>query len=590
VSRPGRCALRCLAGVLATASAVVHLGCGPGGPPGTPQAQAAPIQPPGFVDVTREAGIDFRHDNGGFGKKLFPEIMGSGAAWIDADQDGFLDLLLLNCETLPGAPAPRRPGSRFYRNRGDGTFEDRTAASGLRNLGYAMGAAVGDVNGDGYPDLYITAVGPDRLMINKGDGTFRDGTREAGMGGGDRRFGSSAAFVDIDNDGDLDLYVCNYVILPVPIDKIVCHNPDKEVQYCDVALFSGEADALWRNDGGGRFTDISKSSGIASRPARGLAVLTADYNGDGLVDIFVANDMNPLLLWRNLGNGKFVESAVEAGVANDGDGKVVAGMGLDLADIDGDGLPELYQSNFEGSPNVLFRMEAPGWFVDRTARMGMRLPTMKGLSFGVVFLDFNQDGWRDLAYANGHVIDDIQKFQPHISYAQESRLFRNMGDGKLVDASSLLGTFATEKHVGRGVLAADYDNDGDLDLLFTVNNGPPVLLRNLNREQNVPHHWIQVRLQGVRANRDGYNAVVRLEAGGRTQIGECRAAVGYLGSNDPRVHFGLGATAQVERLVVQWPGGGEDVIVRPPVDRELFIRQGEGLVSTPGETSRTGGN
>ena len=547
------------------------LGCGsvPRDAPGK-QSSAGPA----FQDVTQEAGIRFRHDNGGFGKKLFPEIMGSGGAFLDADADGRLDIYLVNCETLPGATSPRRPPSRFYHNLGGGKFEDWTDRSGLGRVGYGMGAAVGDVNQDGHPDLYVTAVGPDRLFLNRGDGTFRDITGPAGMG--DPRFGSSAAFLDYDQDGDQDLYVCNYVKLPKPIDDIVCRNPKLGLQYCDVHLYPGDTDRLYRNNGDLTFTDVSAVAGITKRAYRGLAILCSDYDRDGWIDIFVANDENPMILWRNNGNGTFTDVGAETGIAYDGKGRVVAGMGLDMADLERDGMPELYESNFQGEPNILFRMEASGWFVDRTQQSGLSHATMDRLGFGVGFLDFDLDGWRDLIIANGHVIDDVQEFQPNISYTQAAQLFRNVGAGKFEDASSQLGNYAGVKRVGRGALLADYDNDGDVDALLTNNNGVPALLRNQAIENNVKNGWITVACEATQGPREAYGTLVEIRAGGITQTAEVRAAAGYLGSNDARVHFGLGSAHQLDGLAVVWPGGKREDFGKPEANRHLIVRQGTG--------------
>lgn len=549
--------------------------------PGCRRTSTAPPKPveaensAAFREVTAEAGVTFRHDNGSFGKKLFPEIMGSGGAFLDADQDGWLDLFLVSCDTLPGASIPRRSASRFYRNRGDGTFQDQTEQSGLARMGYGMGVAVGDINNDGLPDLYVTALGPDRLFLNRGDGRFADITKKAGLG--DPKFGSSATFLDYDRDGDLDLYVANYVQLPTPIEKITCRNPAGGLQYCDVHLYTGDQDRLYRNNGDRTFTDVSAASGIAKRAYRGLAVLASDYNRDGWIDLFVANDENPMLLWRNNGNGTFTDVAGEAGVAYDGSSRVVAGMGLDMADLDRDGRPELYETGFQGEPNILFRMETSGWFVDRTQKWGLGASTMDRLGFGLGFLDYDHDGWRDLVIANGHVIDDVQQFQPNVSYAQAAQLFRNSGQG-FTDVSERFGNYAGVKRVGRGAILGDYDNDGDVDVLFTNNNQKPALLRSLTRENQGPHHWLTVRCVGTRSARDAYGALVELVAGKVTQQLEVRATAGYLGSNDPRVNFGLGAAGSVDRIIVTWPDGKREEFGGTRANQHVMLRQGSGRI------------
>jgi enediyne biosynthesis protein E4 len=409
--------------------------------------------------------------------------------------------------------------------------------------------------------------------LNDGDGTFADITESAGLG--DPRFNTSAVFVDFDGDGLLDLYVCSYVQLPNPLEQITCRNPAGGLQYCDVHLYDGAQDLLYRNNGDLTFTDVSRQAGIAGRSLRGLAVLCADYDGDGLPDIFVANDEHPMLLWHNQGDGTFREAAAEAGVAYDGQGKVVAGMGLDMAYLDGSERLALYQSNFQSRPNILFEMESSGWFVDRTQKWGLGQPTIERLAFGVGFLDYDLDGWRDLVMANGHVIDDIQQFQPHIPYEQPAQLFRNQGGGGFTETSSALGEYATLGRVGRGALLGDFDNDGALDVLFTNNNQPPALLRNLARERDPRAQWTVIRCL-TETGRDAYGAVVTLTAGGRTQIAEARAAAGYLGSNDPRVNFGLASAGKIDSLFVTWPGGKREAFGEQPVGQLITLRQGAG--------------
>jgi len=558
----GRWALAALA-TLAAAS------CRPGEQPAPADPPPAPVGPV-FADVTAAAGVRFTHYNGAYGKKLFPEIMGSGAAWFDADGDGHLDLLLLNSASLPGDPKPRSATNRFYRNRGDGTFEDRTARSGLAGGGYAMGAAVGDVDGDGRPDVYVTHLGRDRFYRNRGDGTFEDRTAAAGLG--HPGYGSSALFLDYDADGDLDLYVANYVDLPDPIDRIVCRNPNGQPQYCDVHVYEGQPDVLYRNDGKGRFTDVSRAAGIAGKRGRGLAVVAGDVNDDGRPDIVVANDENPAFLWLNEGGGRFREAAAEAGIAYDGRGEAIAGMGLDFGDVDGDGQLDLYESGFQSEPNIFFQRLAPGFFADRTGNLGIGEITRNYLSFGLGFLDYDLDGLLDLFVTNGHVIDDVTEFNSTIPYEQNATLFRNLGGGSLADATAALGDFGRAKRVGRGVAFADFDNDGDTDLLVTHNHQEAVLVRN---DQRTGNHWVGLKLVG-RAPREAYGARVTLEAEGLRQVREVRAAYSYLCSNDPRLLFGLGKRAGPVRVTVRWPGGAVEEVADVPLNRYTTLTEGRG--------------
>lgn len=515
-----------------------------------------------FTDITAQSGISFTHFNGAYGKKLFPEMIGSGAAWIDADGDGLLDLLLVNSACLPGDPRPTPHTNRFYHNLGGGRFEDWTERSGLAGGGYGMGAAVGDFDNDGHPDLFVSNLGKDRLYHNRGNGTFEDWTDRARVG--HVGYGASAAFLDYDNDGFLDLFVCNYCNLPTPIDKTICHNPAGGRQYCDVHLYDGLPSVLYHNNGNGTFTDVSKKSGIASRRGRSLAVVCGDMNDDHLTDIIVANDENPNFVWQNNGDGTFTEAAAELGVAYDRRGQTIAGMGLDLMDADGDGLADLYESSFQGEEKVLFHQESPGYFTDRTNVFGIGNASRSYLTFGVGFLDYDLDGWPDLVLANGHVIDDVHQFNRTILYEQTPLLFHNEGGKRFTDRTSDLGSYSKALRVGRGLAFADIDNDGDLDVLFANNHQEPALLRNEN-----PHrrHWLTVRCVSKQGGRDALGAIVTLEAGGVRQVREVRAAFSYLCSNDSRVNFGLGENTRIDKVTVRWPGGNVQEFPNVPVDQ-----------------------
>lgn len=540
----------------------------PGRTSGSPSVKAGVS----FTDVTTSAGIDFLHYNGAYGQKLFPEIMGSGAAWLDADGDGLLDLLLINSASLPGDPKPTPHYNRFYHNLGDGTFADWTERSGLRGGGYGMGVAVGDVDGDDRPDVFVTNLGKNRLYRNRGNGTFEDVTDRAGVG--HVGYGSSALFLDYDLDGRLDLFVCNYVRLPEPMSRITCRNPRGELQYCDVHLYDGLTSLLYRNKGDGTFLDVSKSAGISAKRGRSLAVVSGDVDDDGLPDILVANDENPNFLWRNNGDGTFREAGAEMGLAYDQRGETIAGMGLDFGDADRDGQLDVYESGFQSEEKILFHREAPGLFVDRTNAFGIGEISRSYLSFGLGFFDYDLDGWSDLFVTNGHVIDDVHEFNPEILYEQNPLLLRNAGNSRFEVATAALGPYGKAFRVGRGVAFADYDNDGDTDLLVTNNHQSPALLRNDAQRGN---HWITIRCIGKRSNREAIGARVTVEAGGVRWVDEVRAGFSYLCSNDSRINVGLGDKSRIDRITVKWPGGRTEEFKGLTPDRHVTLVEGQGV-------------
>lgn len=547
------------------------LGCngGGGGPTSAGPPPAAPTPTgPAFTEVTQQAGIRFQHENGAFGRKYYPERMGSGAAFFDANGDGFLDLLLVNGAPLPGHPKPNPQPSRFYLNQGDGTFVDKTAGSGLEKPGFANGVAVGDVNNDGHNDLYITRIGGNSLFLGKGDGTFTDITTRAGVVAGG--YCTSAAMVDVDADGLLDLYVCRYIPWAKPADDYQCHTSDGEREYCSVHAYGEMEHRLFRNLGKGRFTDATKASGIAGTMGRGLAVTCADFDVDGDTDIFVANDESPNFLWQNDGKGHFQEAAAARGFALNDRGLSTAGMGLDVADADGDGSDDVIESDFQFVKKTLYVNDGQGFFTPNGENKGLRDMTLNRLAFGIGFLDYDLDGWPDVFVANGHVSDTMD--DPNAPFRQTAQLFHNDGKAVYSDTSAQLGEYGKTPYLGRGVAFGDYDNDGDTDMVVINNGGPAVLLRNENPHR---HHWIGVRCVGTRQNRSGLGVRITVEAGGRSQSRETRTASSYLSSCDPRVLVGLGTADRVEKLTVRWPGGQTQEFVNPPVDRYLTATEGK---------------
>lgn len=522
-----------------------------------------------FTDVTEAAGIRFVHDNGAYGKKLYPERMGSGAAFADVNGDGFLDLFLVNGAPLAGHPNPKPQPSRLYLNDGNGAFVDRTAGSGLDAAGYGMGVAAGDVDNDGDVDLFVTRLGQCSLYLNDGRGVFRDATQHSGL----RADGycTSAAFLDYDGDGRLDLYVCRYIPWSSPKDDYLCRNSVGEKQYCSVHVYPGLEHRLFRNAGEGRFQDVTRRAGIGGVFARGLAATCGDYDRDGDVDLFVANDEGPNFLWRNQGDGKFLDVAAVAGFAYNEAGVATAGMGLDIADADGDGSDDIIESDFQGQRKTLYFGDGQGFFAPNAGSKGLGDMPVERLGFGIGFLDFDLDTWPDIFIANGHVNDDLERTD-QIPYAQTAQLFRNQGRGKFADASANLGSYAGAPRVGRGAAFGDYDNDGDTDILVSNNGQAPALLRN---DQATGRRWLGVRCVGKVSNRSGLGALVTVKTPGRTQTREVRTAGSYLSSNDPRLIFGLGEADRVQSLTVRWPSGRVQELTNLSVERYITVTEGE---------------
>jgi len=518
-----------------------------------------------FVNVTESSGLGaFEHTDGSSGRKFFVEQMGGGCAIFDYDGDGWLDVYFTNGSALPGYQGPP-PSSRLYRNQGDFTFVDVTEAAGLKSSAYDIGAAVGDFNNDGWPDLYVCAFGANRLYQNTGQGSFTDVTAAAGVG--EARLSSSAAWGDYNGDGYLDLYVANYVKYSLAED-LWCSGFEAHKSYCGPNLYSPAVDTLYLNDGHGAFTDVSVSAGIRPTAQNGLAVIWTDFDGDNDQDIFVADDQSPNLLWRNNGDGTFTDVAMERGVAFGEQGDAQAGMGVDAGDFDGDGQMDLLVTNFSEENNALYRNEG-GYFRDLAFVNGLGSPTLPYLAFGVGWLDYDRDGWLDALFANGHVMDDIAMYSDAVAWAQPLQLFHNNGGRGFSDVSRPSGVSA-EVHVSRGAAFGDLDNDGRTDVIVTVLRGKPVVLRN---ESAPEAHWLQVRLRAASGNPGAIGAKVWVTAGGRTQYQEARRNRSYASSSDPRLLFGLGRERTVTEVKVRWPSGVETTTKRPPPDRLVTIEE-----------------
>jgi hypothetical protein len=560
--------------LLASLCVIVH-------PAGQRATDAAPQPAIRFDNVASAAGLDFRHVNGASTARHLPEIMSGGGLFFDYDNDGWIDVFLVDGGSLTDAGIAARARHRLYRNRGDGTFEDVTARSGIAHTQYGMGACSADYDNDGWPDLYVTNVGSNVLYHNNGGKSFTDVTRTAGVGS--QSFGTSCAFADVDRDGDVDLFVTNYVDARID-NNIFCGDTATRLRvYCHPLNFAPLQSVLYRNNGDGTFTDVSKAAGIAAHRGNGLGVVIGDYDDDGWPDIFVANDMTPNFLYHNEGRGVFKEVALAAGVAVPIDGKPRAGMGTDFGDYNGDGRLDLFVTNHELEMHTLYRNLGTGLFADATSESRVGLETLPYVGFGTVFLDYDNDGDLDLAVVNGHVMNDSGHFRPGAKEAQRKLLFRNTGGGRFTEVGRQSGPGFAVEGVGRALAAGDIDNDGDLDLLVVNNGGPVDLLRN---EGGYDNSSLLLRLQGTRSNRSAIGARVRLTAGGMTQVREVKAGSSYLGQSDLRVHFGLGRATRIDRLEIRWPDGASEVVPNAPVNQIVTVVEGKGVTARTPLTRR----
>jgi enediyne biosynthesis protein E4 len=538
-----------------------------------------PSGPIEFTDVTAQAGIHFKHNSGAFGKKYLPETMGSGVCFLDYDNDGWQDILLVNSMDWPGHKSGKSFPALYHNNR-DGTFTNVTRQAGLAVEMYGLGCAVGDYDNDGYDDIYITTVGSNHLFHNLGNGKFDDVTAKAGVA--DPGFSASAVWFDYDNDGKLDLFVAHYIDWSIETDQY-CSLDNKNKSYCTPQRYKGQSSALFHNKGDGTFENVTRRAGLYDPTSKSLGIALLDYDNDGWLDLFVSNDTEPNKLYHNNRNGTFTDVAVAAGVAYSEAGTVRAGMGTDAADYDDSGWQSLVIGNFTNEGMALYHNDGSGLFTDEAPATGISRISTKSLTFGTFFFDYDLDGRPDILAVNGHVSDDISVVQPNVRYAQAPHLFRNLGrnlgKNKFEEVTTKLGSALQRPIVGRGAAYGDFDNDGDLDLLITANNGPARLLRNDNGNQN---DMLRVKTIGTRSNRDGIGAKVTVKTNtGARLFAMVKTGSSYLSQSELPLTFGLGKpeAGKIVSLEIVWPSGQKDTIPEVKPNQFITVKEGKGITA-----------
>jgi hypothetical protein len=524
-----------------------------------------------FVDVTDQAGIKFKHVSSPE-KKYIVESMSGGVALFDYDNDGYLDIYLVNSLTVDMVKSKQKTRSILYHNNGDGTFTDVTDKAGVGDIGWGMGVAIGDYNNDGWDDIYVTCLGPNHLLRNNGNGTFTDVTQKAGVG--DPRWSTGAAFVDYDNDGKLDLFVSNYVDfdvnnLPEFGKGRTCQFKGVPVQ-CGPRGLKGAGDSLYHNNGDGTFTDVSKKAGVADLDGYyGLGVIASDFDEDGLVDIFVANDSTPNFLYHNNGDGTFKEIGFSSGTAVNENGSEQGSMGVTLGDYDHSGRLSLFITNFDDDYNTLYHNDGKGSFTDVSYAAKVAAVSLPYVGWGTWFFDYDNDGWPDLLVVNGHVYPQLP------TYRQRNFVHHNNRDGTFTEVGAQLGAPFVEQRTGRGAAFGDIDNDGDVDVVINNLDGPPQLLRN---DGGNGSNSVLIKTIGVKSNRDGIGARVKITSGDLTQIGEVYSGGSYLSQSDLRVHFGLEKRTKIDLIEVHWPSGTVDKVTNVSANKILTIKESQGMI------------
>jgi enediyne biosynthesis protein E4 len=553
-----------------------------------PPAPAPPPSAPlgvNFVNVAKEAGLNTKMIFGGEHKnKYLLETTGCGVAFYDYDNDGWLDIFLVNGTRLEGFPAGQEPTNRLYKNNRDGTFTDVTAQAGLVHSGWGQAVCVGDYDNDGFDDLFITYFGKNVLYHNNGNGTFTDATAKAGVATDGKRWNTGCAFVDYDRDGKLDLFVANYIDMDLATAPVPESGPClyKGVMVaCGPPGMNGGKNILFHNNGNGTFSDVSEASGITNANGTyGLGVLTADLDNDGWPDIYVADDSTASALYQNLKNGKFQDIAIDAGCALSADGKPQAGMGISAGDYDLDGNLDLVKTNFAGDTPSLYHNLGGATFEDATFPAGLGRHT-QFLGWGVGFFDFDNDGWPDILICNGHVYPEVEQLRTEAGYAQRKLLYHNMHNSHFADVSEEAGPAISEPSASRGCAFGDFDNDGDIDFVINCVNDVPRLVRC---DSTLKHNWIKVRTIGTKSNRSGIGARLRCvaqipgETKPHSQIDEVRSGGGYLSQSDLRVHFGIGKAEKVNLIEIKWPSGAVDTLKDIKPNQVIYVKEGEGII------------
>ena len=540
-----------------------------------PQSTAIPVR---YTDVRKEAGITFLQDATQTEEKYYLETMGTGVGWLDYDQDGLMDLFFVQSAPTDIYNPPRLLRSALYHNNGDGTFTDVTEKAGVGGQGhYGQGVAIGDYDNDGYPDIYVTGYGRAILYHNNGDGTFTDVTAKAGVtneGG----WSTSAGWFDYDKDGWLDLVVTNYIEWS-PKNNLYCgeHRPGYR-SYCHPGNYKGQKTKLYHNNHDGTFTDVSEASGVGKPESKGMGVVLADFNNDGWPDIAIANDSWPNFLFLNKYDGTFQDVSLVSGIAASEDGRYEAGMGIDAADVDGDGWQDVYITHLDFELNRLYHNNRDGTFNDDTYRSGIGNKAILLSGVSAKFLDYDNDGWPDILQLNGAMLDNVQLYHGEVSYKEPLLMFRNFGKGQFDKVSDSLGPDFMRPIAGRGLATADYDNDGDIDIVTNNRGDYPSLLRNDGGNAN---HWLEILLIGTKSNRDGIGTSLKLTSEGISHVEQAKGGTSYMSASDPRIFFGLGKRTKIDSLEITWPSGLVEKLTNVPIDKIIAVKEGAGIVPRP---------